>query len=651
MISHCRASIMVPAFCLGVIFYWQSIAVGLATAASTTITLQPNDDLVAAVAKAREAQQPVTLRLAAGRYEIREPLRIDEKLTGMTIEPDSEIDHVEIVGSRRISGWQCIDPARNVWKVEIQDTRAQQVGVRPAWEPRQLFINGVRAPRARTPNEGWMTTTSGFSIQNGATFLRLANDDNAAQRVSESGELIFTAKWVTMRSRPTEYNSDTREVIIRAANPQPQLSENSHWYAWENTSDALDQPNEWRHDSTTGTLYLLAPKGSNPNDMQVTIPRHEHLLTIDRADQVTVRGVEFSESDYNWPWLGRYDAQAACDLRGMVQVRNSRGTVIEECQFKNCGGYGVDVGAGAEECIVRRCELLELGAGGVRIGEMDRSAARCGGHLVEDCSILRYGRIHPAGCGVIIFQSDNNHVLHNEIAQGFYTGVSVGWNWGYQASPCHHNEIAWNHVHDLGFGVLSDMGGIYTLGPQPGTIIHHNFFHDITRRHYGGWGLYTDEGSTGIVLEKNIVARCQSAGFHQHYGKDNIVRNNLFIDCEDHSLMRTREENHNSFTFESNVVVAQSGTLLGSNWSNGNFIMRNNLWWDKRHGANTSAYRFADKSWEAWQAAGHDGGSQIADPKLRDVEHPELGLATDSPARELGWEFFDLTEVGPTNQR
>ncbi len=75
------------------------------------------------------------------------------------------------------------------------------------------------------------------------------------------------------------------------------------------------------------------------------------------------------------------------------------------------------------------------------------------------------------------------------------------------------NRIVHNHIHDLGQGVLSDLGGIYTNSISPGTRIRYNVVHDVRHRDYGGWGIYNDQGSADILVEKNLVYRCSSGPF------------------------------------------------------------------------------------------------------------------------------------------
>ena len=45
-----------------------------------------------------------------------------------------------------------------------------------------------------------------------------------------------------------------------------------------------------------------------------------------------------------------------------------------------------------------------------------------------------------------------------------YTGVSIGWTWGYALTNVHDNYLAYNHIYNIGNKSLSDMGCVYTLG-------------------------------------------------------------------------------------------------------------------------------------------------------------------------------------------
>jgi parallel beta-helix repeat protein len=193
--------------------------------------------------------------------------------------------------------------------------------------------------------------------------------------------------------------------------------------------------------------------------------------------------------------------------------------------------------------------------------------------------------------------------------------------------------------------MLSDMGGVYTLGVQPGTIVRDNLIHDVNAYAYGGWGLYTDEGSTGIVLESNIVYRCQSAGFHQHYGRENVVRNNIFAFNQEGQLARTRVEPHLSLSLSNNIVVFDSGNLLVGNWGD-DLVMDRNLYFDTRQNNSPLAVQL-----QGWRARGHDLQSIIADPLFADPKHFDFRLSRHSPALALGFQPFTLDAVGPRPQR
>jgi parallel beta-helix repeat protein len=294
-------------------------------------------------------------------------------------------------------------------------------------------------------------------------------------------------------------------------------------------------------------------------------------------------------------------------------------------------------------------EFVDLGGGGIRMGETVRPKSAFeenNSHLVTDNHLHQLGRVYAPAVGLFILHSGTNRVAHNHIHDLYYTAISVGWNWGYQETPCRANAIEFNHLHDIGKGMLSDMGAIYTLGIQRGTVVRNNLIHDVNAFTYGGWGLYTDEGSTGILLENNVVYRCKSAGFHQHYGRENVVRNNIFAFNREHQLMRTRPEPHTSFIFTNNIVYFDSGDLLGSNWSNDHYVIDHNVYYDARSGTNSSAMKFADGTLAQWKARGHDEHSIIADPLFVAPDQSDFRLKPESPALRMGFVPIDLISAG-----
>ncbi|RMG41195.1 MAG: right-handed parallel beta-helix repeat-containing protein [Planctomycetota bacterium] len=621
-------------------------------------------DAVRAALKASPPAGPLHVFIAPGRYELAEPLTLGPRDSGAG--PSAPVvwtalpgGAVVLSGGTRVRGWQ--RHSHGIWKTHLPRVAAGH------WYFEQLWVDGRRAVRAREPDEFYfyMRDVSEHVLpsgpdrrpRHGRQTIRVRSEvaallNGIPPRALRDVNLVAYHKWDVTRRRLDAVQSTPPAVVISGPVMKPwnPLRANTRFHL-ENFPAALDTPGEWFLDRD-GTLYYHARPNENVSQATVIAPRLERLLIIagdaaaDRpVHDIRFEGITFAYADWHMPPQGFGPQQAAADVDAVVQVDGATRITFQNCRLQHFGRYGIWFRQACTDCRVQQCLIEDAGAGGVRIGEtrIASDPRERTSRIVVDNNIVRQcGRILPCAVGVWIGHSPHNRVTHNEIADLYYTGISVGWRWGYAPSLAHHNTVAFNHVHHIGQAVLSDLGGIYTLGPSPGTVVRNNVFHDIHSYSYGGWGLYTDEGSSGILFENNLVYDTKTGGFHQHYGRENVVRNNILAFGELYQLQATRVEPHRSFTFENNIVYFDRGVLLRGPWDRLEYLSRNNCYWD----ASGRPVRFLNKDLAAWQAAGHETGSIVADPRFTDAAHRDFRLAPDSPALAVGFHPFDPAQAG-----
>jgi len=618
-------------------------------------TLTGARDKIRKLKSAGPLAEPVEVVIADGVYSMRQSLLLTEADGGTDTCPvtytAAQGASPIFSGGKRITGFTS-DP-NGLWTVRIPEVAEGK------WYFEQLFVNGRRAQRASTPSEGYfkIAATQEKVLDPKAkraeqTVTAYPNDLNTlfglSERELKDVNFMVYHKWDNSRRfiDAVDRKSNTIRVSGRKMKSHNSWTKDRR-YRLENYRTALDAPGEWFL-ARDGMLYYKPLDGGQIDSVEVIAPVLDRFIHI-RGEKTPVRHIRFNGLNFCYAQTlsgpqGFGPQQAAAPIEGVLMADYAEHIRIENCSVEHIDRYAIWFRRGCRHNTVRKCLIHDFGAGGVRFGDMrmpDKEPDQTGHNICDNNIIYSGGHIYPCAVGVWIGHSGDNQVTHNEIGDLRYTGISVGWRWGYAASPAKNNTIDYNTIHHIGQGVLSDMGGVYTLGPSEGTTVSNNVICDVYSYGYGGWGLYTDEGSTGITMENNLVYNVKTGGFHQHYGKDNVIRNNILAFSQKWQVQASRVEEHRSFRFENNIVYYKQGGCLEGPWDRVDIEMDNNCYWNT-----AGQVDFLGKTLDQWQSLGRDKNSIIADPKFKNPAVYDFRLSADSPALKIGFKPFDYTQAG-----
>jgi hypothetical protein len=598
----------------------------------------------------------VIVAVRGGEYVLEKPIVVTPGMSGQKGKPVAVMAYGDekpvFSGGRVVTGWKVEDGR---WTVTLPGVKEGN------WRFAELYVNGERAYRPRLPARGYfyvqegMTPTEGNAKKGFDRFKFKAGDIRADWQNLNDVEVVGFHLWSASRLKIKEV--DEKGGVVTFAGTTPGTENWTQWgynsrFLVENVKEAIN-PGEWYLDTKTGELTYLPKPGQTPENTRVVAPRLARLAEfrgeVEKGllvSRVQLHGLTFEHANWGGTARGQSSPQAEANLGAAIYGVGMEACVIKNCTVSHVGEYGLWLGKGSKNNRVENCRVTDMGAGGIKIGEMDyfeKDALVASGNVVENCLIAHGGRVHSAGVGVWVGHSYGNKVLHNDIVDFYYSGISTGWAWGYGKSLAHHNEFAFNRIRQIGQGVLSDMGGVYMLGAGEGNHVHHNVIHDVDAYSYGGWGIYLDEGGSKVLVENNVVHDTKSAVFHQHYGRENVVRNNVFAFGKEAQIMRTRAEKHLSFTLERNIVVAGQGPIFGMNWTGDGFKLEKNVYWR----TDGKAVVFpGGLSLEKWQAKGFDKDSVVGDPGFVDLAKRDFRLKADALALKVGFEAIDVSQAG-----
>ncbi len=577
-------------------------------------------------------------------------------------------EDVVFTGAMEISDWT--EGEINGVKALVSDVDTDKIYFR------SLFKGEKRLPVSTWPEEGCFTaksadikdalypedTTGYFKLHtafyaNENEIMNFANVKDVNVRIMHKWcDDILPLRSVDVKTGRVEFRKPAAMTI--------EVNDN---YVYENVRETVNKAGDWYLDRSEKKLYYIPCDGETAENLVLSAPVTEKFMSFHGAEDIKFSGIRFINTDWDfvsgtlniWPidktnpifdemeYEGTHP-QASYEVPGAIEINNSENISFENCIFRSISNTAVMFRGSSQKCNINACYFDEIGGNAVFINGTYAIPAITKNISVTNCEINEYGRIYNHSIGVLLCHASDCIIENNEIHDGWYTAVSVGWVWGYTENPTNNIQVKDNLIYNIGNGWLSDMGGIYTLGIQPDTVLSGNVIYNVGcyggEQGYGGWGIYLDEGSTEILVENNLVYDCSSQAFHQHYGRDNMIRNNIFAFGGDGVFRITRNEEHNSLFLENNILVSDDKVMYWATTAMDWFVDNNNLYWDYGRRAVYSGYstKIGDRETIVDMVGkGYYNNAVFADPIFKDAENRDFTLAENSPALQTGFKPFE----------
>jgi len=457
----------------------------------------------------------------------------------------------------------------------------------------------------------------------------------------------WSRDWAEQRHRIEALDPEQR--VIRVAEPYHAYGyHKGQWLYGFNLLAELDRPGEWYVDRRAGLLYFWPPGPIERARVEVSVA--PALVTMTGTAYVTLRGLTLEAT------------------RGTaVAIANGERCRVVGCVLRNLGLHAVTVVGGKENGVVG-CDLYGMGGGGIYLIGGDRKTLTPARHYAENNHIHHYARWDRMYRPAIVFSGVGQRAAHNLIHDAPHAAIIFGGN---------DHLIEYNEIHSVCYD-SNDCGAIYAGRDWTlrGHLIRYNYLH-----HIGGRGgrvcrtIYLDDSFAAATIQGNLFYQTTYAVFIGG-GRDNLVENNIFVDCPMAMHLDARGLGWQSPHLDGRIKEAtEKGTLRGIRFQEppystrfpqlltlladepkkpkGNVLRRNIFW----KGPGDDLRRFGrgaepkDTWWDAIEPAvrplvAFEANLINVDPRFVNEAQGDFRLAKDSPAWALGFQPLPLDRIG-----
>ncbi|SDX67475.1 right-handed parallel beta-helix repeat-containing protein [Paenibacillus sp. CF384] len=668
------------------------------TAEAAVRTLERARELVR-MKLAEAYKQDITVWISGGRYELTEPLRLDERdsaadgysVTYRGTAQDEE--GVTISGGSAITGWEPYDD--HTYRVRLNAGSAIHT----------LYENGERAWTARSPKQGYHVV-AGRGDGDSRTGFRFHKEDvprfehgpgtQGAQIHIWPGE----GEWNWFTETKTIDRISWEEGIVSFKEPAPWGIDQGSRYRVQGALSLLTEPGEYYFDAASGELYYY-PRQLPIEEQVIAAPAMKRVIELVGSSPdtpvkgIVLEGLTVECSDYAQEYrMPDSNCEHLESRHGLVYLENACGISVRGCRLWNSGFSGIVLNGYCQGNEISDNLIEHTGYNGVYVigiapGEGDYDSAEQAdvskGNLITNNLIRFGGELIGHSSGIQLYQSGSNEVSHNEIhgmprygislkglrqgaMESSYYGTEVTWENHWDFTHTRNNLITRNNFWDV-MKDSQDGGMLESWGAGTGNRIIANRFHHSGIYFSFGFCIYLDDASDHYHVSHNVIHDLYSAGSGVLWfvvfskGIGNRIENNLLVRNDARAAFGTQEmagEENRDITILRNLAVSSGDQLYHFvNWKDDRLLEADfNLYDNGTKELTVSGIYGDDKRglvpipWEAWRNmvdGKFDAHTLNADAMLiteGEGGHVQFTLDPASPAFGLGWEAIDMSSMG-----
>lgn len=417
-------------------------------------------------------------------------------------------EEARITGGAVLTGFEPSSTGPGIYQVSLPAAgiadygklRARGFGRASQAAALELFYKGAPMPLAGWPDVGWAYTTAAPAGPQGGMFstatARLA-------RWKDEPDLWVHGYWTYDWADSHEHvaSIDVARGILRTDPPHGVYGYAAgKRFRVENAMSELDSPGEWYLDRSAGILYFYAPDFVADGDVVVSL-LETPLVSVTDGQNIHFLGMDFEYTRGN-----------------AVEINGGSNVTVSWCLFRAIGIMAVSVQGGSKH-LVQYSEIYDTGEGGLVLDGGDRPSLTPAGHVAQFNHFERFSRWLRTYTPAIELAGVGQSALRNRIHVGPHQAIAIDGN---------DHIVEGNDIHTVGWET-SDVGAFY-MGRDltwRGNAVRSNYFHNLGNN--SAYAVYLDDCAAGTTVEQNIFHR---AGINVMIGggRDNTIRNNLFLD-------------------------------------------------------------------------------------------------------------------------